>query len=398
MKITWVLPDVGNYHLARMRAVAEHPGIRAAFVEAFGKSEYDEFRAVGRDDSVPIETLFPSKRRESVSRRQLSQRIRAACATLDPDVICLPGWGTSLAAETALTAMTLQTPAVVFSDTTRMDRKRQSWKEGIKRHSVSVSSAALVGGTLHRQYMRELGMPDERIFVGYDVVDNGHFESGADHARAVSHTLRRELGLPGKYFLASCRFVPKKNLTRLITAYARYRERSSDGPWNLVVLGDGEMRPELEAQIRQDGLSGSIHMPGFKCYELLPDYFGLANAFVHASTTEQWGLVVNEAMAAGLPVIVSDRCGCAPDLVKHGENGFSFDPYDEDALAECMLRMAADGCDRAAMGEASRRIIARWTPQTFAESLLKAAEVAVAAPRRQACALDRGLLWALARR
>jgi 1,2-diacylglycerol 3-alpha-glucosyltransferase len=55
---------------------------------------------------------------------------------------------------------------------------------------------------------------------------------------------------------------------------------------------------------------------------------GLASAFIQASTTEQWGLVVNEAMASGLPVLVSERCGCAPDLVKNGVNGYTFDPYD----------------------------------------------------------------------
>ena len=81
-------------------------------------------------------------------------------------------------------------------------------------------------------------------------------------------------------------------------------------------------------------------MPGFKQYDELPIYYGLAGAFIHASTTEQWGLVVNEAMAAGLPVIVSERCGCAPDLVENGRNGFTFDPYDVDALTHLMLKMA----------------------------------------------------------
>ena len=100
-------------------------------------------------------------------------------------------------------------------------------------------------------------------------------------------------------------------------------------------------------------------------------------------------------MAAGLPVLVSNRCGCAPDLVEEGRNGYTFDPYDVDALAGLMRKIAADGCDREAMGQASREIIARWTPQTFAENLCKTAEAALNAPRPQANLLDKALLWAL---
>ncbi len=77
-------------------------------------------------------------------------------------------------------------------------------------------------------------------------------------------------------------------------------------------------------------------LPGFKPYDELPVYYALANAFVHASTSEQWGLVVNEAIATGLPVIVSNRCGCAPELVNG--NGFTFDPTNEDELTDAAVR------------------------------------------------------------
>lgn len=139
-------------------------------------------------------------------------------------------------------------------------------------------------------------------------------------------------------------------------------------------------------------------MPGFKQYSELPAYYGLASVFILPSIKDTWGLVVNEAMAAGLPVLVSNRCGCAPDLVEEGCNGYTFDPYNVDALAGLMRKISADDCDRAAMGQASRDIIARWTPQTFAENLCKAAEAALNAPRPQANLLDKALLWALMRR
>ena len=114
---------------------------------------------------------------------------------------------------------------------------------------------------------------------------------------------------------------------------------------------------------------------------------------------EQWGLVVNEAMAAGLPALVSNRCGCAPDLVEEGRNGFTFDPYDAEELARLMLRvssMSEDG--RAAMGQASREIISRWTPETFATNLMKAVQIALNAPQPKATVVGRALLWVLIHR
>jgi glycosyltransferase involved in cell wall biosynthesis len=104
-------------------------------------------------------------------------------------------------------------------------------------------------------------------------------------------------------------------------------------------------------------------------------------------------------MAAGLPVLVSNRCGCAPDLVEEGRNGFTFDPYDTEQLAGLMLRLSTmSDAERAAMGQASREIISRWTPETFATNLSKAVEVALAAPRPKATLLDKALLWALIHR
>ena len=121
---------------------------------------------------------------------------------------------------------------------------------------------------------------------------------------------------------------------------------------------------------------------------------------MHPSTTEQWGLVVNEAMAAGLPVIVSARCGCAPDLVVDGENGFRFNPEDTRGLADRLQTVAeSDAATLAALGNASRRRIADWSPARFAHGLRAAVGVARAnhRPGRWAAAVNRELLRLLIR-
>ena len=136
-----------------------------------------------------------------------------------------------------------------------------------------------------------------------------------------------------------------------------------------------------------------MHLPGFKQYDELPVYYGLASAFVHASTTEQWGLVVNEAMASGLPVLVSNRCGCATDLVQEGRNGFTFDPSNVEQLAQLMLKISAfQPFKLSEFGDASRQIISGFDVAAFGRGLLQAAEVALQRRVVRFGLLDRSLL------
>jgi glycosyltransferase involved in cell wall biosynthesis len=237
-------------------------------------------------------------------------------------------------------------------------------------------------------------MPEENIHLGYDTVENRHFAEGARQARENGRCAHYACSAP--YFLASGRFVPKKNFPALLDAFGQYRARVPESEaWDLVVLGEGPRRPAIERAAQEAGLVDAVHLPGFKQYEELPSYYGCAEAFIHPSTREQWGLVVNEAMAAGLPVLVSERCGCAPDLVKDGRNGFTFDPHDPSALVGLMARVAHGDVNRADMGAASQEIIERWGPERFATGLKKAAEAALQAGPPSSSLLDRLLINAL---
>jgi glycosyltransferase involved in cell wall biosynthesis len=176
-------------------------------------------------------------------------------------------------------------------------------------------------------------------------------------------------------------------------------KRAQDPKWSLVILGDGVPRMRLESLCLRLGVKDAVVMPGFRDYDELPVFYGLAGAFIHASTTEQWGLVVNEALASRLPVIVSNRCGCAPELVEAGRNGFTFNPYETEELVGLMLQVASMTTDeRASMGHVSGEIISRWTPDTFAVNLIKTVEAALAAPIPRASVFDKALLWALIHR
>ena len=392
MKIVVFFDRFGPYHVARLNAANSENHICG--VELTAVDHVYKWERVG-DDSISFDRINIGANAFAVSTASRG-RVREVLASIGPDAVAIPGWSEQSSLYALLWCLDNGVPAVLMSESTEHDEPRKWWKEFIKKRIISCCSAALVGGKPHVAYMKRLGMSQDRIFTGYDVVDNDYFAKGAAKARASRYELRKKFDLPEQYFLSSNRFIAKKNLSRLINAYSLYRQRMGADAWNLVILGDGELRLELEELISELGLHDDVLLPGFKQYPDLPVYYGLASAYVHASTTEQWGLVVNEAMAAGLPVIVSERCGCAPDLVADGENGFVFDPYDVDLLSNLMLKISAKQAGLENMGKKSSEMISKLSPVAFAKGLAKASERASFLPKTGGNFWDRFVVRLLA--
>jgi glycosyltransferase involved in cell wall biosynthesis len=154
------------------------------------------------------------------------------------------------------------------------------------------------------------------------------------------------------------------------------RQQSEDKPKPyLLFVGDGPLRGGLEAQA--GAMKGTdVRFLGFKNQSELPAFYDLCDVFVLPSVHEPWGLVVNEAMNAGKPMIVSDRVGAAPDLVQPGVNGWIFPHGNVTALADC-LKQAADGADLQRMGQRSLEIISRWDFEADLKGLLEALRAVV---------------------
>jgi glycosyltransferase involved in cell wall biosynthesis len=402
--IAVVFHHIGPYHHARLNAAADRLSVTGIEWSAKGYDAWGVAEAPPRYRKI---SLFPEATDHYPARATLRRAFCSALEEVNPDVVAVNGWNNfgSLAAVNCCVERRI--PMVVMSESAVQDEARIWWKEMIKRRIVDFYSAALVGGQRHVEYLVELGMPRDRIFTGYDVVDNAHFARRALEIRNSKSEIRTKYGFPENYFLASARFIEKKNLPRLITAYAEYRERSQrtgvtdpgynrGALWDLVLLGDGPMRETLNSQLSTLNLHSHVHLPGFKQYGELPVYYALANAFVHASTTEQWGLVVNEAIASGLPVIVSERCGCVPELVQG--NGFTFDPMEEHELASMLFKMATlSDDDRRRLGDASYMIAAKFSPERFGEGLDCSARVAMELAAKRFGVIDRALLVAAAK-
>jgi len=410
MKIAVLFDQFGPYHHARLRAAGHIHSIVG--IEFFENSADYAWGKVGGKDDFSRTTLFPQQRRAQVISSQLRDCLRRELQTVKPDVVAIPGWSSPGALSALEWCVETATASVLLSESFSPGERRVWWKEAIKRRLLRLFGAALVGGRLHRDHLVSLGFDPGFVCRGYDVIDNDYFSRGAAEARSQQSAVKAKYGLPVNYFLASARFVAVKNLVRLIQAYARYRQSAEDrrkkvedggrkaegGPWDLVVLGDGPLRADLSRLISDLQLQSSVLLPGFKSYEELPAYYAFAGAFVLPSVFEPWGLVVNEAMACGLPVLVSKHCGCAPDLVRESVNGFMFNPLDVEQLANLMLKIYAIDFPRSVFGDASHQIVSQSSPRTFADGLAEAAQKSLKVTLRKMNVLDRGLIHALIRR
>jgi 1,2-diacylglycerol 3-alpha-glucosyltransferase len=460
--------NYGPYHRARLEMCIDN-GLRVFGLElARMQSEY-AWRAGSHDQVFSV----VEGRLESVAANQWPRLVSAKLDQLNPKACAVAGYSHPGMLAIISWCLRKRRPIIMMSDSRSEDTPRWFWREWVKRRFLGLCSSGFVAGAPHVRYFDFLGMPPERVSVGYDVVDNRYFAENAEklktetlkpvtpHPGPLPIAPQRGEGVAfGKYFLASARFIEKKNLPRLIQAYARYRKLAQKSEvrsqksevsadlrppasdlWPLVILGDGELRPAFCRLISDLRLQDCVHLPGFIQYPELPAYYAWAGAFIHASTTEQWGLVVNEAMASGLPVLVSNRCGCAPDLVQDGVNGFTFDPYNVEQLAQLMLKISAmlpfspprpgrgiqgevsdstsDPSDSiplarevqlltspgsmsefqdvslSAFGAASQRIISAWGPERFASGLRAAVEKAMEIGPKHAGILDRLILRAL---
>ena len=374
--IMW--PSLGPYHVARLEYAAgilSRSGFALCALETCERSSTYAWDVVPGAKLFRREQLFPQADYNRISFFRIWRGVQAKLDELNPVTTVVCGYAIADAWAAIHWSRRHGRSLVVLSDSNQHDASRVGPQEWVKRQIIKRCDAAVVAGSSARAYMQGLGMSSELIFDGCDVIDNGHFSKGVDVARQKDQT-STHARTPS--FLTVCRFVPKKNLITLLYAYRQYRDQVGATAWLLVIAGDGPGRMELQSLVHTLDLRGCVEFSGFLQYDQLPATYARAAAFILPSLCEQWGLVVNEAMAAGLPVVVSQNAGCAADLVQNGVNGWTFDPQSVNELAgrmQCLHEMA--WTQRQAMGAASQRIIAGWGLERFADGLLNATQAAV---------------------
>jgi glycosyltransferase involved in cell wall biosynthesis len=218
----------------------------------------------------------------------------------------------------------------------------------------------LAVGSKNHDYYRALGVPEQRIFQVPFSVDNERFMRQATLSAARRRAERAWLGVHDDrpIVLYASKLMARKHPDDVLRAAAKLL--LSARPLHVVIAGSGELDAELRRLARGLDIEAHVRFTGFVNQSQLPAMYAACDVFVLPAEDEPWGLCINEAMCAGLPVVVGREVGCAPDLVEPGVNGALCTPGDPVSLADALEPLVRDAGLRRRMGEASRRRIASW--------------------------------------
>jgi glycosyltransferase involved in cell wall biosynthesis len=315
-------------------------------------------------------------KRNLLINRGLWSALDAAC----PQTILCGGYNYPASWESLWWARRRNARFVLWTESNERDaRSGRAGVEWLKRHFVSSCNAFVVPGKSSFVYLRTLGASEQVIFTAPNAVDNTFFAMQAENTRAHATEFREKLKLPSRFILFVGRLVPEKGIFDLLEAYAKLEGdlRSEVG---LVFAGDGVSREELAQQAKRIS-PGTVCFPGFAQREDLAGLYALAECLVLPTHSDPWGLVVNEAMACGLPIIVCSVAGCSADLVDDGWNGYVVPRRDSQKLSvaiNCVLRRPEV---RRLMSAHSLERIRSYSPEACAEGLAAAAISAGAGAR-----------------
>ena len=261
---------------------------------------------------------------------------------------------------------------VLWTESNQRDKRSgRAGVEWLKRYFVRSCHAFVVPGKSSFAYLRSLGASAPVIFTAPNAVDNAYFAAQAENARAHATEFREKLKLPSRFILFVGRLVPEKGIFDLLEAYAKLDcgLRSEVG---LVFAGDGVSREELARRAKCIS-PGTVCYPGFAQREDLAGLYALAETLVLPTHSDPWGLVVNEAMACGLPIIVSSVAGCSPDLVEDGWNGYIVPPRDSEKLSVAIDSLLRQPHLKQRMSAHSSERIRNYSPEACAAGLAAAA-------------------------
>lgn len=232
------------------------------------------------------------------------------------------------------------------------------------------ASGLLYIGQQNRRFYEWFGVPAEKLYFAPYSVDNTFFgeRAQAAHCGGRREAIRARIGAgpDDVVLLVVGKLMGFKRPLDIVRAMTRLDRRAI-----AVFVGDGELRPAVERELAVAGVRGVV--TGFVNQSDLPEWYAAGDVAVLASDFEKWGLVVNEAMACGLPIVASDLVGCAPDLVHEGVSGSVFRARDPDALAAALRPLVEQPAVRRKLGEGARQLIARYDLAAAADGIVAAA-------------------------
>lgn len=270
-----------------------------------------------------------------------------------------------------------RTPLVVsYQKTAHTERNCPKWRILYRKAMVKLVNAMVCNGVLSKEYSQSLGMSPTRITVGGRVADVPALrKSIADISMTQCRFLQTQFGLTEPVFLYVGRMIPLKGVAELLHGWEAYKNQES-GHGSLLLVGEGDQLDFLQRWAKERELK-NVYFTGGVDYENIAQYYASADVFIIATLEDNWSLVVPEAMACGLPIACSKYNGCWPELIKTGENGVIFDPFEPEDVSNSLKFFSDHRDDLEDMGKVSQRIVAEFSPRHAAQAVLKACEIAL---------------------
>lgn len=341
---------MGDYHRARVREVAKLAGEENVWAGDLGSSD----GMYGWESGSGYGNYFrlSDKNVEKVGALEGWSAFRSLVRKERITHVCIPGYGRASYILMLVWSRLSGREVLMFAESWYPGRK---FTDRLKGWLVrKFTHRLLVSGERAKEFFSQrLNYPADRIATGYSVVDNEHFASWKGDKASPPH------------LLCVARFSGEKRPLMLIRAFKRSKLAEK---WRLIMVGGGP----LKSKMAKESEGANIALVDWLSYTDLPGLYGRASCLILPSSFEPWGLVVNEGMAAGLPVILSEQVGALPDLLREGENGWVFKSGDEDDLVR-VLDLLADSKqgELDEMGRNSKRLIGEYSVENWALRIFK---------------------------
>ncbi len=376
VRLAYVVSHPIQYQAPLLRRIAQEPGIDLTvfFGADFSVKGYRDAGFGGAEVKWDVPLLggyrhrFLRPLRDNGSASVFSPiSLGMSRALAGFDAVWVHGYSTVNSLHAIVAARAAGVPVLLRAESWLGDRPRTGLKLQGKRLFFEVLKQMVDGvlaiGTQNRRYWERYLGEDFPIFLMPYSVDNAFFAQRSLEAAAGRQELREELELePGRpVVLFASKLQTRKHCGDLVEAWARLSPDPGVEPHPyLVIVGDGEERAALERQAQATGFE-NVRFCGFRNQSELPRFFDLCSVFVLPSRHEPWGLIVNEVMNAGRPVIISDDVGCAIDLVRDGQEGYIYPVRDVSALTNCLHRVLSQPETAEDMGQRARERMRTWS-------------------------------------
>ncbi len=371
-RLTIITEIIAPYRIPVFNALAKHEDVEPHVIFLSENDPSLRQWDVYRDEIEFSYEVLPSWRRRIGKHNLLVNRgLSSALREAAPDAILCGGYNYPASWASLLWARRNHARFYLWVESNAHDRRNgRLLVESLKRRFVRQCDGFVVPGTSSREYVRSLGTSDDQIFVAPNAVDSRLFAQEAARLRDNIAHERGRLSLPTRFFLFVGRLIEEKGVFDVLDAYLQLPVDPCE-QIGLVFAGDGAERAELERRASDCG-HGVVHFAGFVQRNELAGYYALADCLVFPTYSDPWGLVVNEAMACGLPIITTPVAGCAPDLVRDGWNGRIVAAGDVEQLALAMREIAGNTELRSRMGQNSAAHIESYSPEACADGIAQA--------------------------